>query len=390
MAELGPFLPTLVDLYDAQFQTLCQTIWGWTPCSLCSIARPCVGEDCPHRRLLRLEPFFQFYKEVAGSYVPESLIPDDPRALSCHQDLIDIIRLLQEKPSLPRMQLTREFFSARKSVEKEQPPLADQHRAFNLAMRVLVMVGCRIEHQGGGLLEFGTDPCIWRSDQSPLDFTATVFPVREHPSLNDENQASPDIKTELSAVKLKQIAGLKFEGTAELREHLKLDQKTGVVEIYHFTSVLKEHLRASIDPIACLSSPEALISRRLALETLYSLQLLFPLDPDSQALLRSLVSKESFDPDCLRFGSASYRRIDENNIPFQYWGSRLMDLFDEIENPKPRGFVQTWLDQKSKARHIMLATLAGLFIAILLGFLGLIVAIVQTWISYQAWKHPVT
>lgn len=108
-------------------------------------------------------------------------------------------------------------------------------------------------------MEFGTDPCIWRSDQSPLDFTATVFPVREHPSLNDENQASPDIKTELSAVKLKQIAGLKFEGTAELREHLKLDQKTGVVEIYHFTSVLKEHLRASIDPIACLSSPEALI-----------------------------------------------------------------------------------------------------------------------------------
>lgn len=131
-------------------------------------------------------------------------------------------------------------------------------------------------------------------------------------------------------------------------------------------------------------------SRRLALETLDSLQLLFPLDPDSQALLRSLVSKESFDPDCLRFGSASYRRINENNIPYQYWGSRLMDLFDEIENPKPRGFVQTWLDQKSKARHIMLATLAGLFIAILLGFLGLIVAIVQTWISYQAWKHPVS
>ncbi|KAK4079067.1 hypothetical protein Trihar35433_172 [Trichoderma harzianum] len=288
------------------------------------------------------------------------------------------------------MQLTREFFSARKSVEKELPPLADQHRAFHLAMRVLVMAGCRIEHQGGGLLEFGTDPCIWRSDQSPLDFTAAIFPVREHPSLNDESQSSIDIKAELCAVKLKQIAGLKFEGTVELREHLKLDQKTGVVKIYHFTSVLKEHLRASIDPIASLTFPELLISRRLALETLDSIQLLFPLDPDSQALLRSLVSKESFDPDCLRFGSASYRRIDENNLPYQYWGSRLMDLFDEIENPKPRGFVQTWLDQKSKARHIMLATLAGLFIAILLGFLGLIVAIVQTWISYQAWKHPVT
>lgn len=262
MAELGPFLPPLVDLYDAQFQTRCQTIWGWTSCALCSIARPCVGEDCPHRRLLRLEPFFQYYKVVTGSYVPESLMPDDPRALRCHQDLIDIIRLLREKPSLPRMQLTREFFSARNSVEKELLLLADQHRAFNLAMRVLSMVGCCIEHQGGGLLESGIDPCVWQSDQSPLDFITAVFPVREHPSLNDENQASTDIKAELSAVRLKQIAGLKFEGTAELREHLRLDSRAGVVKIYHYTSVLKEHLRASFDPISSIVSPEILIRYR--------------------------------------------------------------------------------------------------------------------------------
>lgn len=67
-----------------------------------------------------------------------------------------------------------------------------------------------------------------------------------------------------------------------------------------------------------------------------------------------------------------------------------MDLFDEIENPKPRGFVQTWLDQRSRSRHVMLATLAGLLIAVLLGFLGLVVAMLQTWISYQAWKHPIS
>lgn len=108
-------------------------------------------------------------------------------------------------------------------------------------------------------MESSTDPCVWRSDQSPLDFIAAVFPVREHPSLNDDNQASIDIKAELSAVRLKQIARLKFEATAELREHLQLDPRTGVVKIYHFTSVLKEHLRASIDPVASLTSPETLI-----------------------------------------------------------------------------------------------------------------------------------
>jgi hypothetical protein len=67
-----------------------------------------------------------------------------------------------------------------------------------------------------------------------------------------------------------------------------------------------------------------------------------------------------------------------------------MDLYDEIENPKPRGLLDIWLEQRSKARHVMLATLIGVMIAILLGLLGLTVGIFQAWVSYQAWKHPVT
>jgi len=66
-----------------------------------------------------------------------------------------------------------------------------------------------------------------------------------------------------------------------------------------------------------------------------------------------------------------------------------MDLYDEIENPKPRGLLDTWLEQRSKARHVMLATLVGVMIAILLGLLGLIVGIFQAWVSYKAWKYPV-
>lgn len=132
------------------------------------------------------------------------------------------------------------------------------------------------------------------------------------------------------------------------------------------------------------------LPRQLALETLDSVQkILFPFELKSRALLRSLASKESFDPDCLRFGSAFYRGEHENDIQYQYWGSRLMDLYDEIENPKPRGIFETWLEQRSKARHVMLATLVGVIIAIILGIFGLIVGIFQAWVSYLAWKHPV-
>ena len=67
-----------------------------------------------------------------------------------------------------------------------------------------------------------------------------------------------------------------------------------------------------------------------------------------------------------------------------------MDLFDEVENPKARGFLETWLEQRSKARHVMMATIAGVIFAVILSILALAVGIFQAWVSYQAWKHPNT
>jgi hypothetical protein len=138
------------------------------------------------------------------------------------------------------------------------------------------------------------------------------------------------------------------------------------------------------------SSISETISGQLALETLNSLRnILFPWDDKSQKFLRSLVSKSGFDPDCLSFGSAGYRREIESGISYYYWGSRLMDLYDEIENPKPRGTLQEWLEKRSKARHMMMAAIAGVLIAVFLGFLSLAVTIFQAWVSYRQLKYSI-
>jgi hypothetical protein len=118
-------------------------------------------------------------------------------------------------------------------------------------------------------------------------------------------------------------------------------------------------------------------------------KILFPLDSDSQSLLRSLVSRASFDPDCLRFESVPYRNEDEKDVPFHYFGSRLMDLYDEIENPRPRSWVEKWVERRSGARYVMIATLIGVVIAVILGLLGLAVGVFQAWVGYQQWQHPV-
>ena len=132
------------------------------------------------------------------------------------------------------------------------------------------------------------------------------------------------------------------------------------------------------------------LPRQLVLEYLDSIQkVLFPLsDPKSRALLLSFTTTISFDPDCLRFESASIRNADEKDIAYHYLGTRLLELYEEVENPTPRGWVEKWLERKSGARYVMLATLIGVVIAIVLGMASLAVGGYQAWIGYQQWQHP--
>lgn len=127
------------------------------------------------------------------------------------------------------------------------------------------------------------------------------------------------------------------------------------------------------------------------LESLDSIQkILFPLtDQKSKALLLSLTFRSSFDPDCLRFESTTIRNSEEKDITYRYFGGHLADIYAELENPTPRGWLYEWLERKSGARYVMLATLIGVMIAVVLGMAGLAVGGYQAWVSYQQWQHPV-
>lgn len=133
------------------------------------------------------------------------------------------------------------------------------------------------------------------------------------------------------------------------------------------------------------------LPRQLALEALDSVQkILFPIsDLKSKSLLLSLTSSAGFDPDCLRFESTNIRNDDEKEITFHYFGGRLAELYEEVENPRPRGRLGKWLERKSGARYVMMATLVGVAIAILLGVASLAVSSYQAWLGYQQWQHPI-
>ncbi|MCJ1436584.1 hypothetical protein MMC27_005964 [Xylographa pallens] len=379
---------------DSQLQRLFRTLWSWAVCEDCQNCKRCVEDDCPWQRTKRLVPFIEHYKDLTAAYEPD-IRPGERPALLRHEDIFEIIQLLKSEPDIVRCQLTERLFVSRHC--RASLSAADLDYAVNLAVRVMTMVNCSAKRQSATLLEYGLAQIPWRSDVSFSQFITDIFPTTDHPGLNNDGDTdSPlNIRTALTAKKLMKRAGLKFQATDDLRCHLKLDRKKDVVHIYHHTAFLKEHLRLTKDKARNIPVSDSLkfgaLPRQLALEALDSIQkVLFPLsDPKSHSLLQSLTSTSHFDPDCLRFESASIRTADEKDIAYHYFGARLADLYEELENPKPRGWIEKWLERKSGARYVMMATLTGVVIAILLGMASLAVGIYQAWLGYQQWQHPI-
>lgn len=303
--------------------------------------------------------------------------------LASHEDLMKIIGELKSNPEATREQILEKMFP-------DRPARSDQERAFNIAVRVMLMVNCATSRQSSVLLEYGNQQTPWRGDVSFSEFITSVFPKTDHPSIDQ-------IKDNLRATKLKKRAGIRFEPTDDLRNHLKLDRKRAVVEIFHHTAFLKEHLRLTRDRPRNMSVADSVkigvLPRALALETLATLQtILFPLtDAKSKALLLSLTSTttQNFDTDVLRYDSSTIRDpLRPEAIPYHYFGSRLADLYEELANPTPRG-MEKWFERRSGARYVMMATIAGVFLAIFLGMASLALGGYQAWVGYQQWQHPV-
>ncbi|KAH7121604.1 hypothetical protein EDB81DRAFT_891173 [Dactylonectria macrodidyma] len=247
------------------------------------------------------------------------------------------------------------------------------------------------------LLQISLPPESDPSDKSLATFIDSLFPKREYPNLSREHDVTSATKVNVSSVtarRLNKIAKLDIIPTDDLTSHLLLDSKNGTVSIVHYTSVLKQSLGnddRNSEAVAAPANIRSNIPSQLAIEALATIkEVLFPDDEIPQSMLRNLISKDKFDPDIVRIVDLPHLCGTDERTKYQYWGSRLLELYDELENPTPRGFLEEWLERKSGARYAMMVTLIGLFIVILLGTLSLGISIFQAWVGWQQWQHPVS
>lgn len=257
MAFASPFISTspLKKPTETQLRILSQVLWSWARCNNCLNRDQCATQFCPSHRRSRLQRYFKYYAELTASYYPDTGLEGFP-ALQTHEDLFEIIRQLKLDPETTRVALATKIYGA---AGVRTPPVEDQERAINLAVKVMVMVNCCAERQSSGLLEHGAYQTPWRGENTFSQFIQDIFPKADNPTINADESTPPlDMKKALTARNLKKQIGLKIRPTDDIRRHLKLDRTEKIVDVYHHTAFLKEHLRLTKDQPPDMSVSDSL------------------------------------------------------------------------------------------------------------------------------------
>jgi hypothetical protein len=214
---------------------VCRALFGWRDCAECTNQNSCTAIECPWKRKTYLSHYLQFYFETTGWSTPTDL-SEQRYALGSHHDLLNIVRLINDKPECRRRKLMIDHFS---TYGHPQPALADQKRAFDLAITIIAMIACSECNPYYRRLDPMLAPADWDEEASACEFVKSKMTMA-----TDGNQPSgmPRMMPSLSVGAVEQ-AGITIRGTDDLRRHLLYDPGAKTLHIFHFASYLEEQLR---------------------------------------------------------------------------------------------------------------------------------------------------
>jgi len=232
----------LENVTEHQLRCLCKALWSWPDCEGCCDDKPCASKDCPFKRMKRLGRFFEHYKDIIATYEPNAKNGEGTGTLTCHEDLLKIFVLPKTAPELTRAQIRSQLLKNRQA--------ADEEGAIDIAVKIMIMVNCSADLRSTSGLQ---DRVGWPNCMCFAQFVSSLFPIpTDNPRVNEGDEKKDlekvvDIKGALLTKKLRKHAGLIFQPTDDLRSHLRFNKKNGILEVYHHTSFLKEHLRLTKD-----------------------------------------------------------------------------------------------------------------------------------------------
>ncbi|GIJ90060.1 hypothetical protein Asppvi_009009 [Aspergillus pseudoviridinutans] len=357
-----------------------------------------------------LKDYFKYYHDQVAIQDPLR----SPGTLKTHKELFFFTDLLKQNADIPRTELTaacemvygsRPYSGCVMLTEGLRNLLARCSRAgrrinfdsaLALAVRVLFAVNIPSTSQPRrNRMVVGQSNLVWAGRYSLREFLDDTFPMSE------QTLGSGLVKikrTKLRARFLENHADIEIEWTKHLPDHLKLET-TGnrkILQIFELVSFLQVSYNATCAEDFNLPTSESIrlgcYRPRFLWETLKTMQLLFP--PGDWNWLKS--KKENYKQLRCHFEDWHGKDVNLRALTgaqllrtYPYWAVRLEILYQEAEDPTPVSCLGRWAERRKAAWHSYLVAFWAIVIAVFFGLAATALSAVQTWITYQAWKHPI-
>ncbi|RKL30462.1 hypothetical protein BFJ72_g11575 [Fusarium proliferatum] len=234
------------------------TLWSWDVSQSCNERRPhaCIHQRCIGGRIPQLQRYFAYYKAIVSTYMDAT--PAKERRIETHEDLFQVVSILKSNPDATLSELCRLTRGNTNSQQRDRTSHVD---AVALGVKALLMIDPSALHHSSDRLEKGTYRIHWKEDVPLSKYIQDSFPLGNHNILSYNNsELFANIKKDLRAVNLKKRLAITIRATSDIRNHLHFDRKNNYLEVYHYTSFLKEQLRVTRDIGDC-SSPSSSLKR---------------------------------------------------------------------------------------------------------------------------------
>ncbi|KAK0744302.1 hypothetical protein B0T21DRAFT_357554 [Apiosordaria backusii] len=345
------------------------------------------------------QAYFKVYNDLLDRG-PRNVItqaPHQPRNSISHETILAATDIIK-KDSRVTLESTRRMIGQRFPNTYSTDEL---DFILEVAVQAMFMIDPNVNGSHGLGYMVGTyRPASWSANESFIDFVNKSFP-----QVSTEKRAQVETvlenKRSLKAWKLQDRVGIEFRGTNNLTDHLLLDRDNRILYLFHHTAYLKAHLNLwyrlcgdGAKEVGIGSALErGMLSPRLLAETLHSLQtILFSYDDyrSMHLLNNTLIKKKKFDSSCAILEGYLPFADGPGDFVYTYWGDRLMILHDLVRDRPPRTKFEKWIKWQTTERNFFLVAGLALIISAVVGILSLVLAIFQSIVAWQAWKHPAT
>ncbi|KXJ88187.1 hypothetical protein Micbo1qcDRAFT_214835 [Microdochium bolleyi] len=185
---------------------------------------------------------------------------------------------------------------------------------------------------------------------------------------------------------------LDIVGTNNIFEHLKLDPLARTLKIFHQVAFLRAQLQLADGLPLAMNFEESLkrgcLPPKLVFETLALNQLVllpFLTDRRSNSLLEKLIRRNGFDPNMRDYDIV--RKIPPDFV-FSVWAHRLDELHGFTKRQPPGNSIVAWFERHTSERNALTVAILGLFLTVIIGLFGLVVAVLQLVLAWYAYKYP--